>query len=114
MTEHTPTPWRLCKYNGGDWFDVEPADGGGWFLRLSPGYPFIDFPDQAEVEANFNANAALIVLAVNSHAAMKAALEELIFQIAGDQHDAAEIDKAFGTKLLGAAITRARRALEEA
>lgn len=55
---------ETIAHNGGDWFDVEPADGGGWFLRLSPGYPFSEFPDPAEVEANFNANAALIVRAV--------------------------------------------------
>ena len=66
MTE-TPTPWRLSAYSGGDWFDVEPAEGGWWFLRISHGYPFNEFPDPAEVEANFNANAALIVRAVNSH-----------------------------------------------
>lgn len=113
MTEHMPTPWMQGTPSGYNASGIYDANGEG--ICQVYGIPL--HTKVADVPPEYRdgmERAALIVRAVNSHAAMKAALEELIFQIAGDQHDAAEIDKAFGTKLLGAAITRARRALEEA
>ena len=108
----TPTPWRLCEHNGGDWFDVEPADGGGWFLRLSPGYPFGEFPDPAEVEANFNANAALIVKAVNGRATLLAALANIVAN-AVMQPDASMAGATDCYAVPLDDIEAARRALEE-
>jgi hypothetical protein len=73
---HTPTPWRLsksrkCLIVGG----VDEIANTS-FIRAD------DAIDSVE------ANAALIVKAVNSHAAMKEALEKLVKANENDAHEA--------------------------
>ena len=63
--EPTPGPWEIATHSGGDGheIDIQKPSGGGWFLRLSPGYTFAEFPDPEEVRAEFEANAHLIAAA---------------------------------------------------
>lgn len=64
MSAHTPGPWFICEHNTGgetgDDLDIEIRPGG-WFLRVSPGYPInsTHFPYPDEVRTEFAANARL-------------------------------------------------------
>jgi hypothetical protein len=91
MTEATPRPWAIGSQIGHE-IDINCMRDGkfrGWFLRLSPGYTFEDFPASDEVQAEFLANAALIVRAVNSHDALVDALVDA-YEFIGDQYGDAE------------------------
>lgn len=73
--EHTAGDWRICEHgNSADRICIEKV-GGGWFLELTPGYPLSEFPDPVSVAAEFEANAKRIVLAVNAHDDLVAALK---------------------------------------
>lgn len=73
-------PWELgTQYHYG--IDVNCMEGGkfrGWFMRLSPGYEFKEFPAPVEAQAEFEANAALIVRAVNANDSLVNALKECL------------------------------------
>lgn len=77
---HTPTPWRVEEGTTLIWGKCDPDDMTTWGM----GYPVVDVrlqsrwgerPDTDETDAN----AAFIVRAVNSHDALIAALNGLLF-----------------------------------
>lgn len=78
MSEHTPTPWELRNNSYGHPHDFSGSDGtqiGGCYVRGGP-WTATGFENK-EAQQCDAANAALIVRAVNSHAALRAALEEI-------------------------------------
>lgn len=62
-TRHTPGPWRLKPFASG--YDicidgVSSEASGGWFIELHSG---LNERDSADIHAEFEANAALIIAA---------------------------------------------------
>lgn len=82
-TEHTPTPWRSCPYSQDIYADDVPkgpmrvADIRGWGYLTGKGHGALGLSDE-EAMAIQKANAAFIVEAVNSHAALVKALEHFV------------------------------------
>lgn len=79
MTEFTPGPWEVSTHSGGDSheIDIQKPKGGGWFLRLSSGYPFAEFPDPEDTRLEFQANVHLIAVAPDLLAALEGVLRDL-------------------------------------
>ncbi len=115
MTEHphaepTPGPWEVATHSGGDGheIDIQKPNGGGWFLRLSPGYAFAEFPDPEEVKAEFEANVRLIAAAPETAAERDRLVKALEDIVRGNQRCRT------ATQLMAWAQDIARTALAEA
>jgi hypothetical protein len=79
---HTPTPWRSCPHSQDIYADDVPkgpmrvADIRGWGYLTGKGHGALGLSDEVAL-ATQKANAAFIVEAVNSHASLKARIQEL-------------------------------------
>lgn len=100
MSEHTPTPWTLGEF---------PR---GVYASMSPGVIVAEATTILRPPAEAAANAAFIVLAVNAHEELVAALDSLTREIhaahlAGD-HDFNTLRSGEHYKAACAALRRAR------
>lgn len=66
MGEWEKELWREAKHHGGEPHEIDIEAGVGWFLRVSPGYPFHKFPDPEYAEKYFRANVARFISCVNA------------------------------------------------
>ena len=110
MSENTPTPWELRNNSYGHPHDFSGSDGtqiGGCYVRGGP-WTATGFENK-EAQQCDAANAALIVRAVNSHAALRAALSK----IADEAEEFSHGDQNAQSIVRGLAAI-ARRALTEA
>lgn len=92
MTEHTPTPWRLCTT--GNLGSAIEAPSGKKYSNLDDGYRIVASYQECtaselflEQEANRRANGAFIVKAVNNHEALAEALADLIEAVRRDSDE---------------------------
>jgi hypothetical protein len=71
----TKGPWRISEHCSGEPHELDIETDSGWFLRISPGYPFNEMAYPDDTQAEFEANAHLIAAAPELYEALKMLVE---------------------------------------